>query len=356
MKHKPPRDKDCPDAGPFLQMQMIDLLSSNRGVSTASVSRNSMALGEYARRGRRGSWILLSGSPDGIQPTHLRCCVTMKSKQNLQARTCLLSCLLNDRSRLAPGPGGEDVPIRNSVADRDGRPYRQSVTVCLSSRIGSRKKQTKRDERPSDPRGALMQSMILRAEIIGRFMPARQCICVFAGLADEPDSWYWIHLLIHLVEHIKSFGAALGKMHCILIPFLLVSFFLFFLYLRFLLESILPVGKTRQVTAVVVAPREDTIEVSPSICLNPAPDRGILSLSFRLVDTFFLVLPFLCLSRLSTHHCLVASTRPRGVRLLPKGAPSCLTSSFCKFSSHFWSPCRRFGFELKRPSSVFPLS
>jgi hypothetical protein len=150
--------------------------------------------------------------------------------------------------------------------------------------------------------------------------------------------------------------AALGTIHCILIPFLSVSFFLFFLYLRFLLELILPVGKTRQVTAVVVAPREDTIEVSLSICLNPAPDRGILSLSFRLVDTFFLVLPFLCLSRLSIHHCLVASTRPRGVRLLPKGAPSCLTSLFCKFSSHFWSPCRRFGFELERPTSIFPLA
>jgi hypothetical protein len=163
-------------------------------------------------------------------------------------------------------------------------------------------------------------------------------------------------LLIHLVELIKSFVAALGTIHCILIPFLSVSFFLFFLYLRFLLELILPVGKTRQVTAVVVAPREDTIEVSLSICLNPAPDRGILSLSFRLVDTFFLVLPFLCLSRLSIHHCLVASTRPRGVRLLPKGAPSCLTSLFCKFSSHFWSPCRRFGFELERPTSIFPLA
>lgn len=46
---------------------------------------------------------------------------------------------------------------------------------------------------------------------------------------------------------------------------------------------------------------------------------------------FFLVLPFLCLSRLSPIHCLVASTRPRGVRLLPKGAPSvsrpCFASS-----------------------------
>lgn len=188
MKHKTPRDKDCSDAGLFLQMQMMNLLSSsNRGVSTASVSRNSMALVEYACRGRRGSWILLSGSPDGIQPTHLRCCVTMESKQNLQARTCLLSCLLNDRSRLAPGPGGEDVPTRNSVADRDGRLCRQSVTACLSSRIGSR------ENRPSETkgqatRGALMQSMILRAEIIGRFFQHGNAFASLLVLqTDEPN-------------------------------------------------------------------------------------------------------------------------------------------------------------------------
>jgi hypothetical protein len=136
-------------------MQLIDLLSSNRGVSTASVSRNSMALVEYACRGRRGSWILLSGSPDGIQPTHLGCRVTVKqTKSPSPDLPAILS--LNDRSRLAPGPGGEDVPTRNSVADRDGRLYRF-------------KKKTDQARR-SDSRGALMQSMILGAEIIGRLI------------------------------------------------------------------------------------------------------------------------------------------------------------------------------------------
>lgn len=97
-------------------------------------------------------------------------------------------------------------------------------------------------------------------------------------------------------------------------------FFLFFCV--FLLPSrIIPSRRqTRQVTAVVVAPREDTTEVSFRLCLNPAPNRGILSLSFGLVDTF----PLCCRSLpvASIYPPLPGGVdEPRGVRLLPKGAP-----------------------------------
>lgn len=112
------------------------------GVCIVSLSQYSMVLVEYACRGLCGLWSICPGSLMEFNRSifMLSPRVTQNSSKHRQARICLLS--LNDRFRLAPDPGGEDVSTRNLVC-------RSGLTVLMAKPACS----SHRSERSSDSRG-----------------------------------------------------------------------------------------------------------------------------------------------------------------------------------------------------------
>lgn len=127
-------------------------------------------------------------------------------------------------------------------------------------------------------------------------------------------------LLLVLDKSIKSSGAALWKdllKSCSIFRrlFLLLCFFL-------LPSRIIPSRRqTRQVTAVVVAPREDTPPRSAFDLPEPRTQSWHSQPIIRISRHCFLVHPFFTCRVNLTHHCLVALTSLGVSVFFPKGAP-----------------------------------
>lgn len=152
--------------------------------------------------------------PHGIQPAHLHAVlrVTYIRANIVKARICLLS--LNDRSRLAPYPGGEHVSTRNSVCGSGLTTGEGRACMPFTStkrRSGVTKGQANRE--------AFVQSTSYEQKLL-RVDPAGQCICILlsseetefrVALVSEPNRVDGFGICRIAVDSIKSSRAALWK-------------------------------------------------------------------------------------------------------------------------------------------------
>lgn len=205
----------------------------------------------------------LSRVPDGIQPAHLNAVLRDTHIQANIVKPGFFCCLSTTESGLRQIQAGKMFPPGTQSADRD---YGCEGRACMlfasiKRRSGVTKGQANRE--------AFVQSTSYEQKLL-RVDPAGQGICILlsseetasrVALVSEPnrvDGFGSVVLLLNLLSPPEPLSGRGSNP----VPSFLVFFVLFFCV--FLLPSrIIPSRRqTRQVTAVVVAPREDTTEVS----------------------------------------------------------------------------------------------